>query len=513
MKALEEIAAAPPHFEQFIFPGEHVISVTPEPARHTEKIPSGLRELYRLTNAESHTDVGAFGPAIASLALDIESNRTIDNLHLYEALFGRDSLRVALDLLPSHPRLMRVTLLSLAGLQGLEYDVEREEEPGRIIHESRKPDDPIRRRITEELGWGWPYYGSIDSTPEFIRAIRAYCAKASEGEAFLFQSYTDKKGSPRIVADALTFAVTWLMKRMTSNPQGLVESLSAMPGRGIENQVWKDSWDAYFHADGEIANHEKGVASIEVQRVAYDALLDAAELYKGSLGRYDEARQLEEQATNLRSTILSEFWSDEKGGYFVLGTDRDEGDNLRQLKVRASNMGHLLHSRLLEGNDEETVKYRQAIISQIFSAEMLAPSGVRTLASDEARFRPFAYHNGSVWLWDTHFIAKGLRRHGYHHLADELSRRLFNIIDTTKRFPEFVSGDDTPEPRLNQHTVVVWDEVNKRENRIEQPPQEIQAWSVAAILAIKHYNSTNGHSGSRPFRDDFEEAVFNSLPA
>jgi hypothetical protein len=32
----------------------------------------------------------------------------------------------------------------------------------------------------------------------------------------------------------------------------------------------------------------------------------------------------------------------------------------------------------------------------------------------------------------------------------------------------------------------VYDGVNDRANRIEQPPQEIQAWTVAAMVAIEH---------------------------
>ena len=511
MKSPEELPAHPPDLERFIFPGEHIISIIEAPDRQTDKQPSGIRELYRLASATAHSEVGAFGPTIASLALESELGETPEELRLYEAFFGRDSLRVALDLLPSHPRLMRATLIALAELQGLEYDKSREEEPGRIIHEHRKPNDPIKKRLTESRGWGWPYYGSVDSTPEFVRAIKAFCNKSPDGPAFLFHHYKDKAGSPRIMADALTFAVNWLVQRIDSNPEGLIESSTSLPKGGIENQVWKDSWDAYFHADGTIANHDKGVASIEVQRVTYDALLDAAELYE-TLGRREDAAKLKDYAARLKSTIFSEFWTEEKGGYFVLGTDRDDKGNLRPLKIRTSNMGHLLHSRLLESKDKETSRYRRSVISNIFSPEMLAPGGVRTLASDEARFRPFAYHNGSVWLWDTHFIAKGLRRHGYHRLSEELSGRLFHIIDSTKRFPEFVRGDESIEPTLSRRTVTVWDEINKRENCIEQPPQEIQAWTVAAILALKYHNATNSRSGSRPFRDDFEEKVFRSIP-
>ncbi|HEV7952094.1 MAG TPA: hypothetical protein VGO98_01855, partial [Candidatus Saccharimonadales bacterium] len=40
-------------------------------------------------------------------------------------------------------------------------------------------------------------------------------------------------------------------------------------------------------------------------------------------------------------------------------------------------------------------------------------------------------------------------------------------------------------PNINQQTIIVWDEINQRENKVDQPPQEVQAWSVAVILATK----------------------------
>lgn len=505
-----ESITPPVDLAPFIFPGESIIEITESPERHATRTPSGLRELYRLAQTKINEEIGEFGPTLASLALEDSPQPSNEELHRYEALFGRDSLRVAIDLLPLYPKLTRATILALAELQGVEYNANREEEPGRIIHESRKPDDPIAAQLTEDYGWGWPYYGSVDSTPEFIRTIAAYCQDDYEGNAFLFQKYNDKNGTTRIVADALVYAVEWLIRRLNSNPEGLLESKSTIP-KGIENQVWKDSWDSYFHADGVMANHNSGVASIEAQRVTYDALLDGADLFQSVLGKTDQAEALRERANAFKKVILSTLWVDEKQGYFALGTDRDEHGTLRPLKIRTSNMGHVLHSRLLEGDDPQIIHYRESVIRHLFSPEILTESGIRTLASDEIRYRPGAYHNGSVWLWDTHFIVKGLRRHGYNLLAENLAERLFHIIDVTKKFPEFVRGDNTPEPRLNTRVVDVWDEINQRVNRVEQPPQEVQAWSVAAILAMKHYNAMNYKTERQQPRDEFEAEILDSI--
>jgi len=488
-------------FAHILLPGESIIDIEKIPQSEPTRDPSALRELYRLARRDK---LGKFNPPWASLALENEKDES-ENLHLYEALFGRDSLRVAVDVLPAYPELTRATILALAGDQGVESNIYREEEPGRIPHEVRDASDPIATRITKELGWQWPYYGSIDATPEYIRTIAQYCAEVPNGVSFLDEQFIHHQTGERVsVKDSFDQAVDWLVGRLDSNAEGLLEYKTAIP-KGIENQSWKDSWDSYFHKDGTMANHEQGIASIEVQRVAYDALLDAAELSQ------DPAKEKEflDRAEKLKSTILTEFWVDDDGGYFALGTDRDEAGALRKLKTKTSNMGHLLHSRLLTGDDPKLKKYREAIVRQVMSPAMRTNYGIRTLANDEVRYRPAAYHNGSIWLWDTHVIAQGLRNHGYNSLADTIDIGLLNTINESKAFPEYIRGDSIDEPLLNTEVVDIWDEAYQRTNRLEQPPQMIQAWSVAAALSIKLRNGSR-HEPAEPI-DEFEREILASI--
>lgn len=466
-----------------LLPGEHLVQpIILHAKRKPEFVPSSFEQMARLTNAQITAEIGRFGPSKAAIAFDAEAP---EHLKLYETLFGRDSLRVAIDLIPSYPVLARTTILELARLQGVSEHTPREEELGRIVHEARSPDDPIAQKLSSERGWGWPYYGSVDATPEFIRTLTAYCQRTEENRGFLAEKYVDRNGESQTISHALEMALAWIQRRLNMNAEGLLEYKSPLP-MGIENQVWKDSWDAYHHSDGTLANHRQGIASLEVQVTTYDALIDAAELFEDILDQADAALQLRVQAEALRRTILSTFWTEEKGGYFVLGTDRDQNGHLRQLAIRTSNMGHTLNSRLLKGDEPESVRMREAVIAQLFSPEMLGVSGIRTLASDEYRFRPGAYHNGSVWLWDTHHIAKGLRRLGYTDKADVLDAKILNVIEETHIFPEYVRGDFSPHPSVNEATIVLWDSINNRQNVVEQPPQEVQAWTVAAILATKH---------------------------
>lgn len=465
--------------------GERVESIEAFERRAFNSDPSSLEQIVRLTNSPNADSIGEGGPSLASLSLgDLAVAATPDHLKLYEVLFGRDSLRVAIDLISSYPELARTTVVALAELQGVTHNHEREEEPGRIVHEVRTKDDPIAQELTARLGWDWPYYGSVDATPEFVRTLTAYIKKTEDNSELLSQKYIDRTGNERDIAYALDFAIEWILARMDANTEGFVEFKSELE-KGIENQVWKDSWDAYHHSDGTLANHNRGIASVEVQVTAYDALLDAAYIDRHILDRGRRANELEARAATLKEMILKTFWTDDDGGYFVLGTDRDDKGNLRQLKVKTSNMGHVINSRLLEGDDPRLKDMLQRTIAHILSPKMLNASGIRTLASDEVRFRPGAYHNGSVWLWDTHHIAKGLRRHGYHEASDDLDRRLLRVVNETNIFPEYVRGDESGAPTINPYRVILWDSINNRFNTVEQPPQEVQAWTVAAILAIK----------------------------
>ena len=92
----------------------------------------------------------------------------------YHALFGRDSLITALQVLPARPDVAAATLRALAALQGERDDPEVDEQPGKILHEHR-PQAPAWHTKHD-----WPvrdgallYYGSADSTPWFLVLLAA----------------------------------------------------------------------------------------------------------------------------------------------------------------------------------------------------------------------------------------------------------------------------------------------------------------------------------------------------
>jgi glycogen debranching enzyme len=463
------------------------------PARRS----SALRELLTLARVPTAAQLGASGPVVASRVTD-ENLDVSPELRMFETVFARDALRVALFLADAYPRLVRATVLALAAAQGVGFHPGREEEPGRIPHELRSPDDPIAQRITRVLGWGWPYYGSVDATPLFVQATVA-CWR--EDPAVLEAQVRGRDGRLRPLGACLDDALAWLGRRLDASPLGLLEYRPSRPG-SIENQVWRDSWDAYVHADGNLANHDGGVAALEAQALSYDALAGAVEVRRAQ-GRRADADELERRALVLRDAVHRLFWVDGDGdGFFALGVDRDPRGTPRPLAVRTSDMGHLLSSGLLDGDEPELVARREQLVRVLFGDELLCAAGLRSIASTAIRFHPGGYHLGSSWLWDTCLVANGLDRHGYHGLADELRGRCLAVVERFRKFPEFARGGEHEQPQLNSRLVDIYSAVDQRLNRFEQPPQEVQAWTVAAVLDAKRRNGRRalGRPGALPRR-------------
>ena len=249
---------------------------------------------------------------------------------------------------------------------------------------------------------------------------------------------------------------------------------------GIAHQVWEDSGDSHYHADGSIFDPTRPFAPVAVQGYTYDALLWAAELVERRTP--DEPISVEglrKRAFALRTDTLTQFWQADLGTFAQALTVESDGTT-RPARVVASSPGHLLATALLDGEDVALV--REALIARFQEADLLAATGVRTKSTAAPRFSPGAYHNGSSWPMDTGVIADGLRRHGHHAQANDLEARVLRACSTVGGFPEFFRGDLDDCPRVNTSRVdLLGDGVIRR---LEQPPQANQGWTATRVWRI-----------------------------
>lgn len=438
------------------------------------------------------------------------------------AVFGRDSIEVAEDLIRLRPRLVRNIIFTLASLQGEIHNDLNEEEPGKIVHEYRtavvdgKPIDGITKHIFEELAKRWggsednlTYYGSVDATPHFIRLVDRYCRL--HGDKILRQKVRLRSGHVLTLKIVTENATAWLLEKLKQSQSGLLEYQRRNP-HSIENQVWKDSKEFYVHENGVLANHLGPIASIEVQGLAYDALQGAATLFPNHAETYMEVAQ------KLRDRTLELLWNKNRQ-YFYLGVDFAEDGNMRILRTMTANPAALLDTSFFKDlPEEEQRRYVTAIVRTIMGRDFLTDAGVRSRALREAYLIDYWDYHGSFVSWpkETYDIAKGLRRHGFPKLARELENRIVNVVRRSRAYLEFVYVDEwgrvlASSPSASEHgEIIMVDSTNK--------PEAVQAWTVSAVMAIMAYKIAGRMKQVMPVRQEpwqkeLEQIVMRYIPA
>jgi glycogen debranching enzyme len=332
----------------------------------------------------------------------------------YMTVFGRDSLITAYMSLIVDPDVALGVLRTLARLQGTKFDAETEEEPGRILHEIRFHDRP-----SWSLGDGTIYYGTTDATPLFVMLLGELRRWGLEREAVEeLLPYADR-------------ALEWVENWGDRDGDGYVE-YQRHTDKGLENQGWKDSWDAIRFADGTFA--QGPIALCEVQGYVYAAYLARA-YFADEHGQRDVAGYYRDKATRLKAAFNQDFWLEDQG-YVALALDGDK----RPVDALASNMGHCLMTGILDPDKAELVANR------LLSPELFSGWGVRTLATSMTAYDPVSYHNGSVWPHDNALIVAGLVRYGFTEHAHRIIEALLEVSALQDgRLPELFSGVDRAE--------------------------------------------------------------------
>jgi glycogen debranching enzyme len=349
---------------------------------------------------------------------DRTSSLPAGGLPWFMALFGRDSLLMAYQLLPFQPLVAKTTLEVLAALQATGYDDFKDAEPGKIMHELRRGELTVLGDQPHS-----PYYGTHDATPLYLVLLDEYA------------HWTGDSGLVRSLEQPARDALRWIEEEGDLDGDGFLEYAKRSP-EGLDNQGWKDSENAVLFADGTRA--APPIATCEIQGYAYDAFRRTASLARGMWNDTELADRLLHRAEELRQRFEEAFWSDERGHY-VLALDGDK----RQVDALTSNIGHVLWSGIA------SPERARLTIEKLMSPALCSGWGVRTMAAGDAGYNPLEYHNGTVWPHDSALVAEGMRRCGFR---DEASRLAVALLEAAEAFdgrlPELFAGFDRADTRV-----------------------------------------------------------------
>lgn len=361
----------------------------------------------------------------------------------YSALFGRDSIITALEIMKFNPEIAKNTIELLALFQGQDfyekhkeeiYDIEnskwaepvknasingikelyiqREEEKGKILHELRVGELAQKGIIPHS-----PYYGTVDATPLWIWLLCEYVNQTNDYE--FFNQYSQQ------VTDALSWIEANTIDgflRFTGNSSSKVK---------IKNQGWKDAGDSIRHLisyKGKLTNPQYPIALAEVQGYVYKAYLELSKIHE-NLGNQTQYNCLKAKATDLKMKFNDSYWCQDIE-FYAMALDA----NNKEIKNITSNIGHCLTCGIIDANKTNIIE------EKLMSEEMFSGWGIRTLANNHPAYDPISYHNGSVWTHDTAFCAMGMTISNKERILKALLESS-NEFDNN-RLPELFGGFD-----------------------------------------------------------------------
>jgi glycogen debranching enzyme len=296
-------------------------------------------------------------------------------------------------------------------MQGTEMNDFRDEEPGKILHEIR-----FGEQATIGVKPHSPYYGTNDATPLWLILLSEYWR------------FTGDDAFARKLRPNAERALEWIDRYGDRDGDGYVE-YDTRSSLGLENQGWKDSWDGILRADGSLP--PRPLALCEIQGYVYDAKVRMAELASKAWGDEAMATRLGEEGKRLYDRFNRDYWTDERGGFYVVGLDGDK----QQVNSKTSNMGHLLWSGIVPPDRADVV------VRQLFAEDLFTGWGFRTLSSQNASYNPIGYHTGTVWPHDNSLISAGLVRYGFREEANRIAMAHFEASAFTDyRLPEVFGG-------------------------------------------------------------------------
>ena len=292
----------------------------------------------------------------------------------FATVFGRDGLLTALETLAFAPELAAGTLRTLAALQGRETDPQRDEEPGKILHELRYGE----MAATGEVPFG-RYYGSVDATPLFLALLAAYAERTAD---------------LRLVEELWPAALA-AMEWIDRNLDGAATSRTSAARRAAWSiRAGRTRTTRSRTPTAVSPSRRSRSARCRPTSTRRGAASPALARRLGQLGRRPTRGTA--QAAALRERFERDFWCADEETY-ALALDGDGQPCRVVARTPATACSPASPSR----------RRRRAVVARLMRDDCFCGWGVRTLSAQARRYNPMSYHNGSVWPHDNALLAAG----------------------------------------------------------------------------------------------------------
>ncbi|MCX8028881.1 MAG: GH116 family glycosyl hydrolase [Brevinematales bacterium] len=285
-------------------------------------------------------------------------------------------------------------------------------------------------------------YNTADGTPWFIREIMNYVNYSGDLE-FLKEIYP-------VVKLAI---------------EGAIENF--VDSDGLLTHDDADTWmDARI--EGKEAWSPRGNRAVEVQSL-WITSLEVGVFMASYVGDGESSRKWSELYKKAKENFVKVFWDDVNKKI----ADRVRSDGFKDFKVRPNMLMTITvpFDASIVGEDREAYILRNAVV------ELLYPYGIASLSQNDEFFHPWherwdlyhkdsAYHNGTVWVWNTGFVILSLLKFGYKDLAYSLFTNTLNQVIN--------------EGHVGTLSELI-DAIPQQNGRIKLSGTYSQAWSVAEI--------------------------------
>jgi glycogen debranching enzyme len=228
----------------------------------------------------------------------------------------------------------------------------------------------------------------------------------------------------------------WFDRRRDPDHDGLVCIIHPWESGGDALPRWDASmgFEHFSHETGRTARHKLATVIVELQTdpaklaeqgcfhvepMDYNAIraadLEALGKIAHVLGKQEEAERWQERANAVRVAFQSKMT--------VNGKPYDL-DGLDERPIIQDSAGQLV--TLFGGCP--TPEQAKLLVDQLQEPRFWTPFPISTSPTDAETFAPDTYWRGNVWASINWLIHQGLRRYGYHDLADELVIRSLGLL-------------------------------------------------------------------------------------